>query len=302
MELINGRTRADWARYDRVKLIVALLLALLLLVLWLLGRGPSACAACSAGVSAPAATGPVTTAAAPIVAPAAASATTIGMEVLNGKVTLTGTVRDEAVRKALFDAAVAAYGAGNVVDQLKIDAAASAVPWASKAPELFAWLKGKGDIGMKITGADVVLTGSVANTGAKTEAGTWAQAFFGADAKVDNQLQVTTPVAAAAKPAAVKVYFATGQSNIDAADRDALGPIIDYVRKNDGTKAVLSGFHDPRGNKAANEELAKNRAKAVRDILRSAQLSDAQIDMRKPQETTGSGDLKEARRVEVSVE
>ncbi len=302
MELINGRTRADWARYDRAKLIVALLLALLLLVLWLLGRGPSSCASCGVGVTAPAATGAVTTAAAPIVAPATAMASSIGMDVVDGKVTLTGTVKDEATRKSLFDAAVAAYGVGNVVDQLKIDAAAGPVAWSAKATELFTWLKGKGNLGMKVSGTDVTLTGTVANAGAKTEAGNWAQAFFGADAKVDNQLQIATPVAAAAKPPAVKIYFATGQADIDAADRDALGPTIEYVRKNDGAKAVISGFHDPRGNKAANEELAKNRAKAVRDILRSAQLSDAQIDMRKPQETTGSGDLKEARRVEVTVE
>jgi outer membrane protein OmpA-like peptidoglycan-associated protein len=46
MQLINGRTPEQWAAYDRAKLIGAAALALLLLVLWLAGRGPGRAATC----------------------------------------------------------------------------------------------------------------------------------------------------------------------------------------------------------------------------------------------------------------
>jgi outer membrane protein OmpA-like peptidoglycan-associated protein len=46
MQLINGRTPEQWAAYDRAKLIGAVALALLLVVLWLAGFGPTRAAGC----------------------------------------------------------------------------------------------------------------------------------------------------------------------------------------------------------------------------------------------------------------
>jgi OOP family OmpA-OmpF porin len=46
MQLINGRTPEQWAAYDRAKLIGAAALAVLLLGLWIAGRGPGSAAAC----------------------------------------------------------------------------------------------------------------------------------------------------------------------------------------------------------------------------------------------------------------
>ena len=76
-----------------------------------------------------------------------------------------------------------------------------------------------------------------------------------------------------------------------------------YKRQpHDTAKAVLSGYHDSRGNKAVNEELAKNRAKSVREMLKTAGIDETRIEMRKPESVDGGGDLAEARRVEVAVE
>ena len=63
MQLINGRTPEQWAAYDRAKLIGAAGLALLLVVLWLAGRGPGRAAACC-GIPEPAAALPPATLAA----------------------------------------------------------------------------------------------------------------------------------------------------------------------------------------------------------------------------------------------
>jgi outer membrane protein OmpA-like peptidoglycan-associated protein len=299
MDLTKGNGNDEWNRYFRWKWIIALLLALALLVLWLMGWGPggSKCASCSIG-SAPVAAvaAPAAPVAAPLAAPAAQNCS-VNLEAKAGKLSLAGVMKDDAAKKAFTDLATGSFGAGNVAETARVDAGAANCPWSSKAGDLFTWMKPKGDVGVNVNGDAVVLTGTVASQAMRDEHGSWAQTFFGANTKIDNQLKVI-----ATKPPAVKVYFETGKFNIDAKDRDAIGTIISYVKANPGSKATISGFHDARGSKAANEELAKNRAKAVREILRSAQLSDEMIDMRKPQETTGTGDLKEARRVEVGVE
>ncbi len=46
MQHVNGRTPEQWAAYDRVKLMGAVALSLLLLVLWLAGLGPTRAALC----------------------------------------------------------------------------------------------------------------------------------------------------------------------------------------------------------------------------------------------------------------
>jgi cytochrome c oxidase subunit 2 len=81
----------------------------------------------------------------------------------------------------------------------------------------------------------------------------------------------------------------------------ALQPIIDFAKANPDTRIAISGFHDATGSAAANAELAKNRAKAVRDALEAAGIAEDRIELRKPEVTTGEGGPAEARRVEASI-
>ena len=66
-----------------------------------------------------------------------------------------------------------------------------------------------------------------------------------------------------------------------------------------GQKAVISGYHDSTGNLAQNQELAKKRAFSVRDALVALGVPAEQIELKKPEQSAGSGDNAEARRVEV---
>ncbi|HEY5971480.1 MAG TPA: OmpA family protein, partial [Pseudoxanthomonas sp.] len=66
--------------------------------------------------------------------------------------------------------------------------------------------------------------------------------------------------------------------------------------------AHVSGFHDPSGDPAANEELAKQRALAVQQWLVANGIAEERIELSKPAVTTGDGNAEEARRVEVSVD
>ncbi|MGL4574791.1 MAG: OmpA family protein [Burkholderiaceae bacterium] len=111
------------------------------------------------------------------------------------------------------------------------------------------------------------------------------------------------PVAAAPaeKPAPVKLYFAVGKSDAPANSSQDLAKIVEYAKANANSKVALSGFHDKSGNPEANAELAKNRAKSVREVLRAAGVAEDRVVMEKPQETAGGEDPQEARRVEVSL-
>jgi outer membrane protein OmpA-like peptidoglycan-associated protein len=107
--------------------------------------------------------------------------------------------------------------------------------------------------------------------------------------------------ALAAAPGLEKLYFATSSSDVDAASKAKLGKIVEYLKANPAAVVLLSGFHDPSGNKAQNEELALNRARAVRAALGEAGIAKERVEMAKPIETTGGGAPEEARRVEVSI-
>ncbi len=96
----------------------------------------------------------------------------------------------------------------------------------------------------------------------------------------------------------VKFFFATGKADI-AADADkALAEVVSGVQA--GKTAVVSGFVDSSGNAAQNEELAKQRAFAVRDQLKALGVAEDRIELRKP-ESIDAGAGAQARRVEVSL-
>ena len=96
----------------------------------------------------------------------------------------------------------------------------------------------------------------------------------------------------------VRFYFATGKANPHPDGARALQVIVDGVKA--GRKAIVSGYVDSTGSAAANEEIAKQRAFAVRDLLKSLGVADDQIELAKPADIqAGSG--AQARRVEVTL-
>lgn len=97
----------------------------------------------------------------------------------------------------------------------------------------------------------------------------------------------------------VKFYFATGQADLAPGAVDALAEAIAAAQA--GSALAISGFHDATGSLEANEELAKRRAQAVRDVLAAAGVKPESLQLSKPEVTTGTGNNAEARRVEVSI-
>ncbi len=97
----------------------------------------------------------------------------------------------------------------------------------------------------------------------------------------------------------VKFYFASGKADLASGALVALGDAIAAAQS--GKRLMISGFHDSTGGAALNAELAKQRALAVRDALMGAGVAESSMQLQKPEETTGSGNAAEARRVEVVI-
>lgn len=98
----------------------------------------------------------------------------------------------------------------------------------------------------------------------------------------------------------VKFYFASGKADLAAGGADALAEAAKAAKE--GKKLGISGFHDATGDLATNQELAKQRAFAVRDALVALGVDAAQVELVKPAATAGDGANAEARRVEVTVQ
>ena len=180
----------------------------------------------------------------------------------------------------------------------------SNVAWLPQATALGGIL---GAEGLSLQGDDktVVLTGTVATEAIKQQKAADLQAFLGPNVVIDNQLVVQaadTPMATDSPPAPIKLYFDSGKTTLPADATISLAAIVDWLKTHPESKAILSGYHDPKGNQAFNQALAKRRAEAVEDALAAAGIDEKRVDKRKPESVDGGADLAEARRVEVSIE
>jgi outer membrane protein OmpA-like peptidoglycan-associated protein len=97
-----------------------------------------------------------------------------------------------------------------------------------------------------------------------------------------------------------KLYFDLGSATLPAEAATAVAAAqTALTAAPPRAKLVLSGFHDASGDPLKNAELAKQRAKAVREALAAGGVDLSRMAMRKPEITTGGGPTNEARRVEI---
>lgn len=100
-------------------------------------------------------------------------------------------------------------------------------------------------------------------------------------------------------PALSVVYFAVGEAVLQADAEQALNDAVKALAADSGKRVLLSGYHDASGDPAKNAELAKERAKSVRAALVMRGVPQAQVLLRKPEQTLANGPAEEARRVEI---
>jgi outer membrane protein OmpA-like peptidoglycan-associated protein len=110
-----------------------------------------------------------------------------------------------------------------------------------------------------------------------------------------------TATAAADASAAERIYFEVGQDSLPADAIDVLNRVAEAARSSGGT-VLISGFHDASGDAAANADLAKRRAQRVQHALEANGVTADRLQLSKPAVTTGDGDPKAARRVELRLQ
>ncbi len=122
------------------------------------------------------------------------------------------------------------------------------------------------------------------------------------------KVAVAMPAAAALPPPvdeATKsvLYFGVGSSALEGAQAKGLAQLTVTMTQRARTVATISGYHSAAGTLAANQELAKQRAFAVRDALLAAGIAEARVRLEKPQQTSANvnGEDPAARRVEVTL-
>ena len=103
-------------------------------------------------------------------------------------------------------------------------------------------------------------------------------------------------------PKVERIYFAMGDDRLPHEAYESLAHVADVARAHSGVRVLISGFHDASGNASANETLARNRAEQVRHALEANGVPSAQLVLAKPAATQGSGDPKDARRVEIRLQ
>ncbi len=116
------------------------------------------------------------------------------------------------------------------------------------------------------------------------------------------------PVASAAPAAApageampVRIFFEVGKSQLPAEAQAEIKTALDYLSADAAARVEITGYTDQTGSLDTNLDLAKERAKAVRDALTAAGVAAERIDMKPPATVmTGSGADQDARRVEIN--
>jgi len=98
-----------------------------------------------------------------------------------------------------------------------------------------------------------------------------------------------------------RVYFELDSDALPADAQAELTRVADAARADPGKVVLISGFHDASGDAAHNADLAKRRAQAVQHALEANGVAADHLLLDKPAVTTGGGDAREARRVEMRV-
>jgi cytochrome c oxidase subunit II len=121
-----------------------------------------------------------------------------------------------------------------------------------------------------------------------------------ADAAPAAATAAAAPVAASGDGLPAKIYFATGKKDMPGDAKVSIDAALAFLKAKSDSKVDITGYTDKTGNREANLELAKERAKAVRVLLEAAGIAKERINMKPPAEITGAADNKEARRVEIN--
>ena len=127
--------------------------------------------------------------------------------------------------------------------------------------------------------------------------------LVGARAALVADAGASAPQTAAQSPNSVALLFGLGSATLTPDAAGALAPLVAQLKAQATSQVTVSGYHSAAGDLAHNEDLAKQRAFAVRDALQAAGVAADRIVLDRPRSTAANvaGEDPQARRVEVAV-
>jgi OOP family OmpA-OmpF porin len=215
-----------------------------------------------------------------------------GVHVNGGKVTLVGTVPDEAAKAALIKRANEVYGAGNYTDEIKVapgTVGAATPDWLKWAQSLMAYGKTPNFEGsLDLNGKSLTASGLLPDEASLNKLATDLKGGVGPDVTFTNRLALRvagaapSPVDAKALSeeeaklqaslneqvkAAGVVEFAVSSAVITPQGKAVLDKLLPVMKAAGDTNVQVEGHTDNQGNADKNLTLSQQRAEAVKKYL-----------------------------------
>ncbi|RKN22368.1 OmpA family protein [Micromonospora musae] len=227
---------------------------------------------------------------------------TVSVALGHGGASLRGTVPTAESRTALVDAAVAAYGAGAVDDDLTVDPEVGDGALAG-LPEVLRAFGGDGpDARVELHRGTLTLTGT-APSELYREAVLSAARRTGA--VVDDRIEV--PDVRRRLGELPRLTFDSGGDSLTSASRRSLVTVARILKANPSARIRIEGHTDSTGSAESNLVLSRARAQAVHDFLAGHGVAGDRLSAEGYGETrpevaeTSAGGLAQNRRVELVV-
>lgn len=187
-----------------------------------------------------------------------------------GKVTLTGTLPDEATRTGIIDEATKIYGTGNVIDELKISETVDKAAWMPAGLSMFGLLKdGVKKAGFGFENGKLTVNGIVKNTDAENKLLSDVRAALPSLDVVDNvEIEAAAVQNDIGKFLETRtIEFAIGSAVILPRGKAILDTVAMMLAEAPDALIEVSGHTDNQGDDKANWILSQRRADATEAYL-----------------------------------
>ncbi len=196
-------------------------------------------------------------------------------------VVVSGVVPDEASRQAILAKVRAVFGTQRVVDQLGVAPTSAPPNWSDHVQQLIAADLKKISRGhLRVAGNQVELLGEVENEEVGALIETNARGKLNPTYTVNNRLLSGPPQARIDNVLEGKIVeFEVGSAVLTAKGVAVLDELVPVLRTLQGQRIQIIGHTDASGPRAANVELSRARAAAVRDHLVGQQVAATGIQV-----------------------
>jgi OOP family OmpA-OmpF porin len=218
--------------------------------------------------------GPALTATTPLAPPS------LWASMADGKVTLTGTLPNEAAKGNVLAEASKIYGDGNVIDELKISNTVGEAAWMPAGLGMFGLMKdGVKKAGFGFENGNLTLNGIVKNIDAESKLLADARAAFPNTDVID---KVDVEAAAVQRNigeflSTRTIEFATGSAVILPRGKAILDTVAMMLAEAPDAMIEVSGHTDNIGKEATNTLLSQRRADATEAYLIKKGIVDARM-------------------------